>query len=108
MKNTTNLINPVISNTFFLLNDFMNEDPKKNPLFQIKSINLPQNHFINQLADKCPICVDKHKNPVKLENCIHIFCKKCIDGWIKQKKNCPICKTSSKKYLYLNTILNNK
>ena len=100
------LVNPI--NNFLLLNDFMNQDPKQNPLFKIKTIEVSENHYISQLADKCPICVDKHKNPVKLENCIHIFCKKCIDRWIKSKKNCPICKISSDKYLYLSSFSNNK
>ena len=100
------LVNPI--NNFLLPHNFMNQDPKQNPLFKIKTIEVLENHYINQLADKCPICVDKHKNPVILENCIHIFCKKCIDGWIKAKKNCPICKISSEKYLYLSSFLNNK
>ena len=90
--------------TNFLLHDFMFDDPKKNPLFRMMSVKVVQPGIINQLADKCAICICKFKNPVKLENCIHIFCKQCADEWNKKSTICPICKIPSKKYFYISCI----
>ena len=55
--------------TNFLLLDFMFEDPKRNPLFRMMTVKVVQPGRIN----KCAICISKFKNPLKLENCIHIF-----------------------------------
>lgn len=46
------------------------------------------------LEDRCTICLDdlKNDNCSKLP-CEHIFHKDCIDGWLEQRPNCPICKT---------------
>ena len=40
----------------------------------------------------CSICLDVVKEPKKL-SCSHVFCKLCIDNWIKIKKSCPCCRT---------------
>jgi len=45
--------------------------------------------------ENCSICMEpfhsKKKN-VLLTNCQHYFCLDCIDTWLKENKNCPICK----------------
>ena len=46
----------------------------------------------------CVICLDDLGNGEdefsKLEHCEHIFHKKCIKQWLKEKPICPICRTS--------------
>lgn len=53
--------------------------------------------------EKCVICLNNYKNDDMvsyLNNCNHLFHKKCIDKWLKEYNNkCPICrKMSDKKY----------
>ena len=41
----------------------------------------------------CSICT-LLPNPdiaIEEENCSHIFCKKCIENWMKKSNKCPIC-----------------
>ena len=42
----------------------------------------------------CPICYNILKNPKRcsLKPNSHSFCKECIDKYLKQSDNCPICK----------------
>ena len=44
----------------------------------------------------CIICLDDFNNKEevgKLENCEHIFHKKCIKRWLEENPICPICRT---------------
>jgi len=43
------------------------------------------------MNDKCPICLDVFKNPYSI-GCSHLFCKKCIDKWLDENYNCPVCR----------------
>jgi hypothetical protein len=42
----------------------------------------------------CSICLEeiKHKSPVKVLQCLHIFHSKCITEWYLSKASCPLCK----------------
>lgn len=33
-------------------------------------------------------------SPVKSNKCIHIFCRYCLQKWMKTKMECPMCKVS--------------
>ena len=47
------------------------------------------------LQVECPICLEKYKigeYKRKLHFCNHIFHKKCIDKWLINNINCPICR----------------
>ena len=41
----------------------------------------------------CPICYDSMVKPV-LAQCGHCFCKGCIEQWILESPECPICRRS--------------
>ena len=48
-------------------------------------------HTTTGEANRCTICLDKIRNSRQL-NCGHIFCKKCIEEYMKNyQAKCPIC-----------------
>ena len=57
---------------------------------------LPQtSRFIDKIDESliCSICSGVFRSPHALD-CGHTFCKFCIDGVLKKKKECPLCKKS--------------
>ena len=47
----------------------------------------------------CCICEDIFKNPIRIKECGHTFCKICLKKWVKYNKNCPLCR---KEFLFKN------
>lgn len=47
----------------------------------------------------CCICEDIFKNPTRIKECGHTFCKICIKKWAKLNKNCPLCR---KEFIFKN------
>lgn len=49
------------------------------------------------MSEDCVICleqIDEEKNDKKTLTCNHTFHSTCIDTWLQQKKECPICRLS--------------
>jgi len=46
-------------------------------------------------ALSCRICLEVYKDPVYTKDCMHRFCKQCIEKIIRsqQNKSCPFCRT---------------
>jgi len=88
-KHFTNSINSSFSN---VLPCFMSFAPNKVPLFQQIKVTNKEKLFINQIVEKCPICFKKKIFPSRPNNCIHVFCRKCLKKWIKISNKCPICR----------------
>jgi hypothetical protein len=49
----------------------------------------------SDLSEECPICkcnylINEYKTTL---NCKHAYHKKCINKWLKDSINCPICRT---------------
>ena len=42
----------------------------------------------------CAICNEIFNFPVRIKECGHTFCKKCIKNWGKLHASCPFCRTS--------------
>ena len=47
---------------------------------------------------QCSLCLDLVMNPVECENCSKLFCKECIDSWLKNSAECPNKHIFKKKY----------
>lgn len=41
---------------------------------------------------ECAICLDTIVDDLFVTKCNHNFHKKCIDGWLKKSKSCPLCR----------------
>lgn len=49
----------------------------------------------------CAICLEKIKEPVRPDNCQHIFCCRCFEVYIQSFDRCPTCKITFNKFLPL-------
>ena len=38
---------------------------------------------------QCSICLDFIMEPIECQNCNKLFCKECINNWLKQWNECP-------------------
>ena len=48
----------------------------------------------------CCICEEIFVKPIRIKECGHTFCKKCLKSWEKYSKNCPLCR---KNFVFKNT-----
>jgi len=59
------------------------------PFFQ----RVNRNVVISQEEPECTICLDKIKNTdKKVLSCNHIFHKNCVNTWLRETPNCPLCR----------------
>ena len=45
----------------------------------------------------CYICLGRVSCACRPNACYHIFCKPCLDEWIKLSHHCPVCRTLFKR-----------
>ena len=42
---------------------------------------------------KCTLCLEPFKDP-SVTTCGHVFCWSCVQDWVKEKAECPLCRQS--------------
>lgn len=47
----------------------------------------------------CIVCKNLVWDPVELDDCHHVFCKFCINEWLKTHSTCPACRLIPKSYI---------
>ena len=47
---------------------------------------------VNLQDAQCAICQDIWRTPVTLTGCSHHFCSKCLETWLVENEDCPICR----------------
>ncbi|ORX42195.1 hypothetical protein BCR36DRAFT_337797 [Piromyces finnis] len=79
--------NYIIENNVFVLGIYIH-------LYEYKEVE-QKNEVI---SIECPICLEKASKDTKLSVtiCGHVFCKTCINEFLKFRKSCPICRKNIK------------
>ena len=75
-----------------VLISFMSEPPSHFPIFHVDESSREEKIIASQLINDCTICFNKILGPSKPDNCLHIFCKRCIKRWRKISSFCPVCR----------------
>ncbi len=44
---------------------------------------------------KCTLCLEPFKDP-SVTTCGHVFCWECVQDWVKEKAECPLCRQAIK------------
>ena len=60
-----------------------------------KELNFSENQIEKIIKEilRCSICYEIFEKPVNIKNCLHKFCKKCIENYNRKiKKECAICR----------------
>tara|TARA_B110000495_G_C23008141_1_gene595918 strand:+ start:1243 stop:1854 length:612 start_codon:yes stop_codon:yes gene_type:complete len=77
----------------------INDDGMPQYIFPTSQINgnifqrVNRNVVIYQEEPECSICLDKIKNTdKKVLSCNHIFHRNCVDTWLRETPNCPLCR----------------
>ena len=47
---------------------------------------------VTQLSLTCPICLELLAEPVLASCCGHSYCQLCLEGCLKRRDSCPLCK----------------
>jgi len=65
-------------------------------LLNIASANISygmKKHDLKEKKETCAICFEElGQNEIRILPCIHKFHKNCVDGWVKDKNTCPMCR----------------
>jgi len=59
-----------------------------------KNIKKIKNSDLENLINECSICLENYEinDKIIILNCNHIFHKRCLDLWLSNNNNCPICR----------------
>ncbi|XP_031395740.1 RING-H2 finger protein ATL1 isoform X2 [Punica granatum] len=67
------------------------------PIFQYKSRGKQSRDFDQRSYCECAVCLNEFQEDEKLRiipSCSHVFHIDCIDIWLQNNANCPLCRTS--------------
>ena len=65
------------------------------PVLAEPRINLLNDETMTWIPDqqqrKCTLCLEPFKDP-SVTTCGHVFCWECVQDWVKEKAECPLCR----------------
>ena len=96
--NTNNLINNLnnlnLNNRETMYKEKTNYIPSDETKLILRNNNISRGNLLSNLTTisptlQCAICLDLVMAPVECKNCTKLFCKDCIDNWLKNDSECP-------------------
>ena len=72
----------------------MKENSKFDSPFDLPKVRIPDNRLVNGDASQeeilqCKICLNIGFDPIECVGCENLFCKSCIQDWLKKHNECP-------------------
>lgn len=86
----------IINSNLLGLNYYEVVASKRSVDTDFSKIEISKNQILRIFKDvfRCSICLSIFNEPVNIKNCLHKFCKKCIEDYNRKiKKECAICRT---------------
>ena len=80
------------SSTFEKNTNTPNVDPNENPHYHLMNEDVMSWIPAGQQR-KCTLCLEAFKDP-SVTTCGHVFCWTCVQDWVREKAECPLCRTS--------------
>lgn len=61
---------------------------------ELKNFYKNKTGYIKTDNERCPICFENFTRgeEYNILNCIHVFHKHCLDLWLDNAQNCPMCR----------------
>lgn len=69
-----------------------NVDPNENPHYHLTDSETMAWIPAGQQR-KCTLCLEPFKDP-SVTTCGHVFCWSCVQDWVREKAECPLCRTA--------------
>lgn len=69
-----------------------NVDPNDNPHYHLTDDDTMAWIPAGQQR-KCTLCLEPFKDP-SVTTCGHVFCWTCVQDWVREKPECPLCRTA--------------
>jgi hypothetical protein len=57
--------------------------------------------LLGVMSSSCAVCTELLGRDLSVLSCGHVFHSPCINDWLKQKPNCPLCKATAQKITQL-------
>ncbi|KAJ2952566.1 hypothetical protein O0L34_g6888 [Tuta absoluta] len=105
IQRINSIVNHVTNQGWFSLPNGQRNIQKKRPIKRGKIIKKPQETKQSKIQFtrvfvkiRCPICFKTFgKEPAVSTACGHVFCKDCLETWLKDHNRCPVCSLSCRK-----------
>ncbi|KAH9824065.1 Pex12 amino terminal region-domain-containing protein [Melampsora americana] len=69
-------------------------DSKRTEVF-VEGVEMDPNRDESSTSSRCTLCLGPRLDQSSLE-CGHVFCWRCILGWVREKPECPLCRQTVK------------
>jgi hypothetical protein len=99
MINLNNVMRPLYNLSFGNTNNYNNlySNSYETIIRQSYVLDVKDKNYFKKkyypTKNNCVICYKDKKYMTVINKCLHEFCTKCIELWIKNHNNCPMCRT---------------